>query len=123
MYGLLRDGSFRTDLTLSFPYRDNRFFYLGVFDVTESNKFILQYGSQLAPTLDLRYGLYASKPGVGVDWRFTPRLHLRADVFDPNDLQINTRAKIQLNTDWSLWVGIDSLFGQNQPVLGVQLTR
>jgi phospholipid/cholesterol/gamma-HCH transport system substrate-binding protein len=123
VYGLLRDGSFRTDLTLSFPYRDNRFFYLGVFDVTESNKFILQYGSQLAPTLDLRYGLYASKPGVGVDWRFTPRLHLRADVFDPNDLQINTRAKIQLNTDWSLWVGIDSLFGQNQPVLGVQLTR
>ena len=123
VYGLLRDGNFRTDLTLSFPYRDNRFFYLGVFDVTESNKFILQYGSQLAPTLDLRYGLYASKPGVGVDWRFTPRLHLRADVFDPNDLQINTRAKIQLNTDWSLWVGIDSLFGQNQPVLGVQLTR
>jgi hypothetical protein len=44
-------------------------------------------------------------------------------MFDPNDLQINTRAKIQLNTDWSLWVGIDSLFGQNQPVLGVQLTR
>jgi phospholipid/cholesterol/gamma-HCH transport system substrate-binding protein len=123
VYGLLRDGSFRTDLTLSFPYRDNRLFYLGVFDVTESNKFILQYGSQLAPTLDLRYGLYASKPGVGVDWRFTPRLHLRADVFDPNDLQINTRAKIQLNTDWSLWVGIDSLFDQNQPVLGVQLTR
>jgi phospholipid/cholesterol/gamma-HCH transport system substrate-binding protein len=123
VYGLLRDGSFRTDLTLSFPYRDNRFFYLGVFDVTESNKFILQYGSQLAPTLDLRYGLYASKPGVGVDWRFTPRLHLRADMFDPNDLQINTRAKIQLNTDWSLWVGIDSLFDQNQPVLGVQLTR
>ncbi len=123
VYGLLRDGNFRTDLTLSFPYRDNRFFYLGVFDVTESNKFILQYGSQLTPTLDLRYGLYASKPGVGVDWRFTPRLHLRADVFDPNDLQINTRAKIQLNTDWSLWVGIDSLFGQNQPVLGVQLTR
>ncbi len=123
VYGLLRDGNFRTDLTLSFPYRDNRFFYLGVFDVTESNKFILQYGSQLAPTLDLRYGLYASKPGVGVDWRFTPRLHLRADVFDPNDLQINTRAKIQLNSDWSLWVGIDSLFGQNRPVLGVQLTR
>ncbi|MCL6475347.1 MAG: MlaD family protein [Firmicutes bacterium] len=123
VYGLLRDGNFRTDLTLSFPYRDNRFFYLGVYDVTESNKFILQYGSQLAPTLDLRYGLYASKPGVGVDWRFKPGLHLRADAFDPNDLQINTRAKIQLSTDWSLWVGIDSLFDQNQPVLGVQLTR
>jgi phospholipid/cholesterol/gamma-HCH transport system substrate-binding protein len=123
VYGLLRDGTFRTDLTLSFPYRDNRFFYLGVYDVTESNKFILQYGSQLTPTLDLRYGLYASKPGVGVDWRLKPGLHLRADVFDPNDLQINTRTKIQLNADWSLWVGIDSLFDQNQPVLGVQLTR
>jgi len=120
---LLRDGTFRTDLTLSFPYRDNRFFYLGVYDVTESNKFILQYGSQLTPTLDLRYGLYASKLGVGVDWRLKPGLHLRADVFDPNDLQINTRTKIQLNADWSLWVGIDSLFDQNQPVLGVQLTR
>lgn len=123
VYGLLRDSSFRTDLTLSFPYRDNRFFYLGVYDVTESNKFILQYGSQLKPTLDLRYGLYASKPGVGVDWKIKPGLQFRADVFNPNDLQINTRAKIQLDADWSLWVGIDSLFDQNQPVLGVQLTR
>lgn len=123
VYGLLRDSSFRTDLTLSFPYRDNRFFYLGVYDVTESNKFILQYGSQLKPTLDLRYGLYASKPGVGIDWKVKPGLHFRADVFNPNDLQINTRAKIQLDADWSLWVGIDSLFDQNQPVLGVQLTR
>jgi phospholipid/cholesterol/gamma-HCH transport system substrate-binding protein len=123
VYALLRDTSFRTDLTLSFPYRDNRFFYLGVYDMTESNKFILQYGSQLTPTLDLRYGLYASKPGVGIDWKFQPKLHLRADVFNPNDLQINARARVPLSTDWSLWVGIDSLFDQNQPVLGVQLIR
>jgi phospholipid/cholesterol/gamma-HCH transport system substrate-binding protein len=123
VYGLLRDSTFRTDLTLSFPYRDNRFFYLGVYDVTESNKFILQYGSQLTPTLDLRYGLYASKPGVGVDWKLKPKLQLRADVFNPNDLQVNTRAKIRLDADWSLWVGVDSLFRDNRPVLGLQVTR
>ena len=123
VYGLLRDSSFRTDLTVSFPYRDNRFFYLGVYDVTESNKFILQYGSPLKPTLDLRYGLYASKPGVGIDWKMKPGLQFRVDVFNPNDLQINMRAKIQLDADWSLWAGIDSLFDQNQPVIGVQLTR
>lgn len=123
VYGLLRDSTFRTDLTLSFPYRDNRFFHFGVYDVAESNKFILQYGSQLTPALNLRYGLYASKPGVGVDWKIKPKLQLRADVFDPNDLQINTRAKIQLDADWSLWVGVDSLFRNNQPVLGLQVTR
>lgn len=123
VYALLRDSAFRTDLTLSFPYRDNRFFHLGVYDVAESNKFILQYGSQLTPTLNLRYGLYASKPGVGVDWKVKPKLQFRADVFDPNNLQVNTRAKIQLDADWSLWIGIDSLFRDNQPVLGLQVTR
>ncbi|MER3473072.1 MAG: hypothetical protein C4335_03370 [Armatimonadota bacterium] len=123
VFGRLRDGHFRTDLTLSFPYRDNRFFYLGVYDVTESNKFIIQYGSQLTPTLNLRYGLYASKPGVGLDWRVGRKLSVRADVFNPNDLQINTRARLNLSADWSLWMGIDSLFNGNQPVIGLQLTR
>lgn len=123
VYALLRDSMFRTDLTLAFPYRDSRYFYLGVYDVTESNKFILQYGSQLTPALNLRYGLYASKPGIGVDWTLRPGLQLHADVFDPNDLQVNTRAKIRLDADWSLWVGIDSLFRDNQPILGLQVTR
>lgn len=123
VFGRLRDGLFRTDLTVSFPYRDNRFFHLGIYDVTESNKFIVQYGSQMTPTLDLRYGLYASKPGVGLDWRVGRNLSLRADVFDPNDLQINTRAKLSLGADWSLWLGVDSVFNGNQPVIGLQLTR
>ncbi len=123
VYALLRDSMYRTDLTLTFPYRDNRFITLGVYDVTESNKFILQYGSELTPTLSLRYGLYASKPGVGVDWQVKPNLQLHADVFSPNDLQVNTRARIRLNADWSLWVGVDSLFRRNQPVLGLQVTR
>lgn len=123
VYGRLRDGVFRTDLTVSFPYRDNRFFHLGIYDVTESNRFIVQYGSQITPTLDLRYGLYASKPGVGVDWRLGRKLSLRADVYNPNDLQINTRARLSLGADWGLWVGVDSLFNGNQPVIGLQLTR
>lgn len=123
VYGRLRDGVFRTDLTVSFPYRDNRFFHLGIYDVTESNKFIVQYGSQMAPNLDLRYGLYASKPGVGVDWKVGRKLSLRADVFNPNDLQINTRARLSLGADWGLWIGVDSLFNGNQPVIGLQLTR
>ncbi len=123
VYALLRDSVYRTDLTLTFPYRDSRFVYLGVYDVTESNRFILQYGSQLAPTLNLRYGLYASKPGVGVDWQAKPNLQLRTDLFNPNDLQISARARIRLDADWSFWVGVDSLFRQNQPVIGFQVTR
>lgn len=123
VYGLVAEGIFRTDLTVSFPYRENRSLHLGVYDITESNKFILQYGSQLTPDLGLRYGLYASKPGVGVDWRIRPKVQLTGDAFNPNDLQVNTRAKIQLDADWSLWVGIDSLFRRNQPVIGVQLRR
>ncbi|MGQ9487394.1 MAG: MlaD family protein [Armatimonadota bacterium] len=123
VYGRLRDGVFRTDLTVSFPYRDNRFFHLGIYDVTESNKFIVQYGSQMTPNLDLRYGLYASKPGVGLDWKVGRKLSLRADVFNPNNLQINTRARLSLGADWGLWIGVDSLFNGNQPVVGLQLTR
>lgn len=122
LYGLLRERTFRTDLTLTLPYRDNHFFYLGLYDATESNRFIVQYGTT-TPQLSLRYGLYASKPGVGIDWRLSPRLHLRADAFNPKDLQINARARLQLDADWSLWAGVDSLFRDNQPVVGLQITR
>lgn len=123
VYGLLRSSAFRTDLTLSFPYRNDRFIDLGVYDVTESNKFILQYGSKLASNLDLRYGLYASKPGVGFSWKLRPGMQLRVDAFDPNNLHVNTRANIPLGNDWSMWVGLDSLFRANQPLLGLRLVR
>jgi phospholipid/cholesterol/gamma-HCH transport system substrate-binding protein len=121
--GLLRSQMYRTDLTLTFPYRENRFINLGVYDITESNSFILQYGSYTTSSLGLRYGLYASKPGVGLDWKLTPNISLHADAFRPNDLQINARLRYRLNADWSLWAGLDSLFRDNQPVLGFRLTR
>ncbi len=123
VYGMLRESMFRTDITLTFPYRDDRFVDLGVYDVTESNKIILQYGFGLAPNLDLRYGLYASKPGVGLSWQAKRNLQLRGDLFNPNDPQLNAKAKLYLGNDWSLWVGIDSLFSRNEPVLGLQLVR
>jgi len=123
VYGLLRTQMYRTDLTLTFPYRDDRFFNVGIYDITENNNFIVQYGSRLTSALQLRYGLYASKPGVGIDWKLNPRSSLHADVFSPNDLQINARLRYQLNADWSLWAGVDSLFRGNEPVLGFRLIR
>ncbi|MCS6949068.1 MAG: MlaD family protein [bacterium] len=123
LYALLHDETFRTDLALTLPYRENRFFYVGLYDVAESNKIIAQYGSPWAPGLNLRYGLYASKPGVGMDWQLSPRLELRTDLFNPKELQVNTRVRLQLGSDWSLWAGVDSLFRKNQPIIGLQITR
>lgn len=123
LYALLRDDTFRTDLALTLPYRENRFFTVGLFDAAESNRFILQYGASWGDRGSLRYGLYASKLGVGLDWRLSPRLQLRADLFNTRQLQLNTRARWQMGADWSLWAGVDGLFRDNQPVIGLQITR
>lgn len=119
----LQENTFRTDFTVSVPYREGRYFYVGLYDITESNRIIAQYGSALLPTLNLRYGLYASKPGVGLDWNLRPGLQLRADLFNPNDLQMDLRAKIRLTPDWNLWVGVERLLDENRPVFGVQISR
>jgi phospholipid/cholesterol/gamma-HCH transport system substrate-binding protein len=114
---------YRTDALVTLFTTDRRTVTLGLYDLTESNKLIAQYGVPLTPQLHLRYGLYASKPGVGVDYRFSERGLLTLDLFDPNDWQGNLRLNWRVSENVFLWGGVESPFRRYQPAFGIRIER
>lgn len=114
---------YRTDATIYLPTKDDRFLLIGVHDLSESNQLIFQYGTQISPQLQLRYGIYAAKPGFGVDYRFGNNALATLDAFNPNNFQTSLRLKVRITENIYGWAGLESLFRQNQPLLGLQFQR
>ncbi|GBC91639.1 hypothetical protein HRbin15_00093 [bacterium HR15] len=114
---------YRTDTLVTLFTPDQRTLTLGIYDFTEGNKLIAQYGTPLSPQLHLRYGLYAAKPGVGVDYRFSKRGLLTLDMFDPNDWQGSLRLNWYVSENILLWGGIESPFRRYQPAFGIRIER
>lgn len=112
----------QTDLLVGYPLRPGATLYGGVYDLTESNRLTLQYGQEYQG-LTLRYGVFASKAGVGVDYRPWNWLGLTANLFDPNDPQFDFRARFLFGRDAFGWAGVNSLFKRNEPIVGVGVKR
>jgi phospholipid/cholesterol/gamma-HCH transport system substrate-binding protein len=114
---------FRSDLGVRLPIGDRNAINLGVYDFAEKSKLNAQYETKLSGVGALRYGVYASKLGVGFDWGTTPGTSFRLDAYDPNSFKLDARALIKVNDDFSLWLGADSLFKRTTPMIGVRLSR
>ncbi|MBI5706644.1 MAG: MCE family protein [Armatimonadetes bacterium] len=112
----------RTDFTATFPTEDGRFI-AGVFDAFEGNKLTLQYGKDVTKNIGYRYGVYASKPGAGVDWRLAARWDLRGDFYDINDPTFDLRSRFDLGNGWLGWIGVDKVFRKNALSLGVGIRK
>jgi ABC-type transporter Mla subunit MlaD len=104
--------------------KSGSFYRLGFYDLTESNRFNLQLGSssRLPANFALRYGIFASKLGAGIDFRTGP-IDLRLDAYDPNRFTLNARAKAYLNANTSITAGLDSIGKDNRATVGVQIRR
>lgn len=118
----LETENFQTDLHVSYPIRPGSFVYAGVYDATETDRLSLQYGQKFGSTT-LRYGIFASKPGLGVDWNPWSNFVLTGDLFDPNDLQFNLRARLFFKGDWYAWFGMNKFFKENEPQIGIGVKR
>lgn len=115
-------GRFRTDLTASVALGKGHV-DVGFWDAFEGNKLILQYGQTYNSNLSYRYGIYGSKPGVGVDYRLLPRLTLRNDVWDLNHLRYDPRLRYDFGGGFVGWVGLDRAFDRNAPIFGIGISR
>lgn len=113
-----KPNRWRTDLEATLPLGD-QIVHLGLYDAFESNKITLQLSQPLASQARVRYGIYASKPGVGVDFRLAPKLSLRGDLFDINDPRLDLRAKYEFGKGFYGYIGLDRLFDRNAPTLGI----
>ncbi|MCH8273219.1 MAG: MCE family protein [Armatimonadetes bacterium] len=118
----LDENVFQTDVLVTYPVKEGAALYGGMFDITESNLMTLQYGQHYGSSV-LRYGIYASKPGIGVDWQFLPAVNISADLFNPNDLRLDVRARLGLGTEWYGWIGVNRLFGANEGMVGIGVKR
>lgn len=115
-------GTIRTDLNAIVPLGKEKL-RLGMFDAFESNRFNLQLQRPIAEGLDLRYGVYASKPGVGVDYRLAPSWMLRGDLFGLNDPRLDLRLRYDFSGNLYGWVGLDRALSNSVPVVGVGIRR
>lgn len=124
---LIRESSpnkWRTDVnvTLGKPFGDSSV-HFGVFDAFEGNKLNLQFGKGFAEGSQYRYGIYASKPGVGVDYRVAPRFSLTGDFFDINKPRLDLRGRYDFGNGLVGWLGVDRLFNDNAASVGIGIRK
>jgi phospholipid/cholesterol/gamma-HCH transport system substrate-binding protein len=114
---------YRTDLIATFYLRNQNQLRVGLYDFTESDQLIAQYGTPLSENLLLRYGIYGAKAGFGVDYRFGEQGLLTLDLFDPNNWRGHARLNWRVSEGVWLWGGIDRPFRRNQPAFGIRIQR
>jgi ABC-type transporter Mla subunit MlaD len=120
-FDLLREshpGHTRTDLNFTIPIK-NENLHLGLYDAFESNKINAELGKKFGENSELLYGVYASKPAVGVDYQLARRLFLRGDLFDVNNPRLDLRARVEFGSGFYGWLGVESVFKYNALVVGV----
>lgn len=114
-----RPGYTRTDIEAAFNIGQNRL-HAGIFDAFEQNKITLQVGRPFwGGKGEIRYGVYASKPGIGVEYEIARGLSLRGDLFDMNNPRADVRARFDLGGGFYGWLGAQQLFKRNTLMLGV----
>jgi len=116
-------GFLRTDFTTIFPSSNGDSFQLGLWNAFESNQFIAQQSKKIDDNLSLRYGIFASKPGFGVDYLLGSRASLRADVFSLNDPRFDLRMRYEIGKGVVGWIGVNKMFKDNSPMIGFGVVR
>lgn len=117
------DGRFRANLTATLGSRSDKFLNLGIYDVGAGNKLILQPGKAIGSQTDLRYGIYASRLGIGLDHGFSDRVFGTLNLYDPYEPKLDIQAGYKLDDTWGLLLGVDDLFDENKFTLGARYTR
>ena len=115
-------GHWRTDFTTSFPLNDGKL-YLGMYDAFEGNKLTVQLGKDIGKGLGYRYGIFASKPGLGVNYRLDSRTSLRTDLWNLNDPRLDGRLRYDFGKGLVGWLGMNSIFNQNSATIGIGIQR
>ena len=115
-------GRTRSDINMTVPWGNERL-TVGLYDAFESNKLNLQFGRDMTNYLGLRYGVYASKPAVGVDYSFASRFNLRGDLFGLNEPQLDLKLGYKFGNGINAYFGVERLFEKPMAVAGVGIKK
>ena len=115
-------GRFRSDLNVTLPLGEERL-TLGLYDAFERNKINLQLGRDYGSHLAFRYGVYAGKAALGVDYALASRLGLRGDLFGLNEPQLDLRFRYHFGDGVNGWFGVERIFQRPMPTAGVGIKK
>jgi phospholipid/cholesterol/gamma-HCH transport system substrate-binding protein len=113
----------RTDMNAKIPIGGGSNLHVGVWDAFESNRFTLQLGKPYMSTNEYRYGIYASKPGVGVDFQLSRNLKLKGDLYDINDPRLDLGVRYEFKDGLLGWLGFNQVFDKNAFYVGLGFRR
>jgi phospholipid/cholesterol/gamma-HCH transport system substrate-binding protein len=102
----------RTDMVAKVPLKDSTL-HLGVFDAFEGNKLNVQLSKGFGIGHEYRYGVYASKPGIGVDYRLARNLAVKGDFYDINDPRLDLGVRYEFRDGLLGWLGFNRMFDGN----------
>lgn len=115
-------GRFRTDVDVTMPFKDFKL-HLGVFDAFETNKMNAQIGQAFGTNNEYRYGVYAGKPGFGVQYQLAPKFYLDGNMFGLNDTRFDIKARYDFGKDIVGWLGVNRVFDGNAPMIGIGIRK
>lgn len=115
---------FRLDLDARVPIGQRNLLDLGLFDLGADTRLNLQGGTRFSDQLLVRYGLHASKLGLGLDYGKNIYSGFRLDLYDANRPRLDVKGLIRVNKNASIWAGADRILrGDPVPTIGVQFNN
>ena len=112
---------FRLDIEARTSIGKNSILNMGLYDLGQDTRLTLQAGQKsMDGNLLTRYGLYASKLGVGMEYNLSPNTQIRGDIYDTLHPRLDFRTLFRVNNNAFVWLGADGLGRHTSPILGVQ---
>lgn len=113
-----KPGYWRTDVSARLPIRDGSL-HFGVYDAFEGNKLTAQLGRSFGKDNEYRYGIFASKPGVGVDFKLARGLKFKGDLYDINDPSLDLGLRYEFKNGLLGWLGFNRVLDNNALFAGL----
>jgi len=104
---------YQSNALVKFNTSPRNFAVVGVTDIGEGNKANLQLGHG-TEHLAGRVGVIDGEAGIGLDTKLGKQLKLSLDAYDPNDVRLKLRAKLQLAPDIHIVGQVDNLNEDNE---------
>jgi ABC-type transporter Mla subunit MlaD len=97
-------------------------FRLGLSNIGAGDDLTLQSGQFLGQNAAVRYGLYRSKLGVGVELR-RGKLSVEGNLYNPNNRSFNLYGGIQATKNIQIFAGREGIRGGRTNAVGIRLSQ
>lgn len=117
-------GDYRFDAYYTYFAGNSVLYRAGAYNIGETTRAILQAGNVLGPGA-LRYGIYASRIGVGYDYGIGRSAIISADLFRPNDPELEIRGILGVRGPYGIYAGVSDVFHEDNRdlLVGVRYQR